>query len=303
MRTKVLVAVASALLAWGCSQPPPRAAAARAALDAIAAEAKTYAPDKYKAAAELASQLDAELRAQAGRFAAFRSYDRAGELAASLEAATGEVRRAIADERERLRKESDRTIADAKAALADARQLLEKIPAGQMPKDREPAWRTDLAQAETSLERTNRLLAGDQLGDALKSAKEVSTAVAELQAELQKAREDAAARVARGEVTIPRAVLVDGKPLAAGTYRLRLAREGPPLPGETGGAGRWVEFLRNGTVAGRGLAVVIPDAEIGKVAKSPPPRNAARVDWLRGGEYLRVWLNRNGMNYLVHMSI
>ena len=115
------------------------------------------------------------------------------------------------------------------------------------------------------------------------------------------AQEGAAARMARGDVTIPRSVLVDGKPLPAGTYRLELRDEGPPSEGMR--PGRWIEFARNGKVAGRALAVVVPDAEIGEIAATPGPRNELRVDHLKGGEYIRIWLNRQGVNYLIHMPM
>jgi hypothetical protein len=40
-------------------------------------------------------------------------------------------------------------------------------------------------------------------------------------------------------------------------------------------------------------------------ARSRPrlPRNEVRVDHLKGGEYIRVWLNRQGVNYLIHMPM
>jgi hypothetical protein len=103
-----------------------------------------------------------------------------------------------------------------------------------------------------------------------------------------------------GEVAIPRSVTADGKALAAGTYRLRLADEAP-AEGAAIRAGRWVEFVANGSVAGRSLAVVIPDDEIGEIAASSYPRNEAWVAELRGGEYIRVWLNRDGSHYLIHL--
>jgi hypothetical protein len=131
-------------------------------------------------------------------------------------------------------------------------------------------------------------------------------AEAEAQAALEKPEPEEPADVAEfappppGHARLPQAVMADGKPLAAGTYRLRLADEAP-----AGDAairpGRWVEFVSNGTVAGRSLAVVVPDAEIREIAESSVPRNEAWVAELRGGEYVRVWLNREGMHYLMHL--
>jgi hypothetical protein len=50
------------------------------------------------------------------------------------------------------------------------------------------------------------------------------------------------------------------------------------------------------------VASVVPQAEIGQIAQVTPPRpGASRVEMLRGNEYLRVWLNRGGTHYLIHL--
>jgi hypothetical protein len=69
-----------------------------------------------------------------------------------------------------------------------------------------------------------------------------------------------------------------------------------------GAAACWIEFLRSGVVAGREVATVISADEIDKVAKGPRPKpNASRVDVLKGGDYVRVWINRGNDNYLINM--
>lgn len=106
-------------------------------------------------------------------------------------------------------------------------------------------------------------------------------------------------------IRLPQAVLADGQPLAPGTYQVRVTDQSlAPAPGQTAGSERWVEFVKNGTVAGREVATVIPDAEIAQVAKGTPPRrNTARVEMLKGGDYVRVWLNRDGTHFLVNLPI
>ena len=130
----------------------------------------------------------------------------------------------------------------------------------------------------------------------------VNTSIEQAQAEADRVQ---ASRAAEGDVHIPRAVLADGKRLSGGSYHVRLTNEQPsPVGGETAGSERWVEFVRNGTVVGRDLAIVLAADEIGEVAKSPGPgSNESRVDMLKGGEYVRLWLNRGGTNYLVHMPL
>ena len=106
-------------------------------------------------------------------------------------------------------------------------------------------------------------------------------------------------------VRLPQAVLANGQPLAAGAYQVRITTERPTAAAGQSPSGEcWVEFVSNGAVAGREVASVISAEEIGEVAKGPEPRpEAARVDVLKGGEYLRVWMNHAGTHYVVNMPV
>ncbi len=107
-----------------------------------------------------------------------------------------------------------------------------------------------------------------------------------------------------GTVTLSHNVMADGKPLQAGTYRLRLTGEqaAPPAAGQTPGFERWVEFLRGATVVGREVVSIVPKNEIQDVAKDAPPRaGGSKVQLLQGNEYLRVWVNKGGTHYLIHL--
>ncbi len=108
-----------------------------------------------------------------------------------------------------------------------------------------------------------------------------------------------------GTVRLPQNVVANGQPLAAGTYTARLSAETPSrVVGQPADSTRWVEFVAGGQVRGRELATVVPAADVKQVAKgTPPPQGTARVQTLRGGEYIRVWLNRAGTQYLVHLSV
>jgi hypothetical protein len=112
-----------------------------------------------------------------------------------------------------------------------------------------------------------------------------------------------AAGTALGSVTLPRRVMADGKPLAAGTYQVRLTGdEARPAAGQSPNAERYVEFLRGGQVVGREVATIVPNADIAAVAKGAKVGSgAARVEMLKGDDYLRVWINRGGHNYLIHL--
>ena len=107
-----------------------------------------------------------------------------------------------------------------------------------------------------------------------------------------------------GTVRIPKAVTADGKALPAGTYQVRLTGQeaGPPAVGVSENLERWVEFLQGKVVKGREVVSIVPASEAKLVAKdAPPPANGVKVQMLRGNDYLRVWFNKGGNHYLVHL--
>ena len=116
-----------------------------------------------------------------------------------------------------------------------------------------------------------------------------------------------AGQMVLGTVNIPRAVLADGKPLAAGRYTVRLTGENAEtVPGQQPDLNRWVEFVQGGQVRGREIASVVPAQEVQETMPGPDMpgrvgRSGSRVEMLKGGEFLRVWIARDGTNYLLHL--
>jgi hypothetical protein len=113
-------------------------------------------------------------------------------------------------------------------------------------------------------------------------------------------------QLALGSVRIPKAVKADGKALPAGTYQVRLTPQTatPDAKGQTASLERWAEFVKGGKVVGREVVTIIPQAEIAKVQKAPPPRRGgAKVETLKGGDYVRVWINRDGNHFLIHLPV
>ncbi len=106
-----------------------------------------------------------------------------------------------------------------------------------------------------------------------------------------------------GSITLAKRVMADGQPLAAGTYQVRLSADVPkPGAGQTAEAERYVEFVRGGKVVGREVASVVSNADIASIVDGPRPANGgSRVDTLKGDDYVRVWINRGGMHYIIHM--
>jgi hypothetical protein len=106
-----------------------------------------------------------------------------------------------------------------------------------------------------------------------------------------------------GTVNLTKKVMADGKPLAPGTYQVRLTNDAPkPAAGQTPDAEKYVEFVKGGKVVGREVATIISAQDIGKIVKGKKPaRNSAAVETLKGGDYVRVWINRGDNNYIINM--
>jgi hypothetical protein len=111
--------------------------------------------------------------------------------------------------------------------------------------------------------------------------------------------------MALGTVHIPAGVKADGKDLPAGTYQVRLTAD--EAKGDAKGASqtleRWVEFVKAGKVAGREVVSIVPANEAKLVQKDTPPASGgSKVETLKGGDYTRVWINKGGTYYLVHLA-
>lgn len=110
--------------------------------------------------------------------------------------------------------------------------------------------------------------------------------------------------VSLGRVRIPGGVQADGKPLPAGTYEVRVTADEskPNAVGQTEKLERWAEFVQGSNVRGREVVTIVPESEIKLVQKDAPPRaGGSKVERLKGGDYIRVWINRGGNHYLMHL--
>jgi hypothetical protein len=106
-------------------------------------------------------------------------------------------------------------------------------------------------------------------------------------------------------VRITEPALADGRPLAPGTYQVRLTDERPtPRPGQSADAQQWVELVADGSVIAREIAEVIRDddrPEIG--ASAERAAEGVRVQILKGGDFLRISVKRQGTRYLIHLPV
>jgi hypothetical protein len=108
-----------------------------------------------------------------------------------------------------------------------------------------------------------------------------------------------------GTVTVSRKVLANGQPLSPGTYVLRLLPEDlSKVVGQTPSESRWVEFVKGGKVVGKEAATVLTGPEAKAVVKrGAPASGSARTEMLKGNDYLRIWVNRAGTQYLLHLAV
>lgn len=108
-----------------------------------------------------------------------------------------------------------------------------------------------------------------------------------------------------GRVHLFHAVMADGNRLPAGTYVVRLTDDDvPPALGQSAGAERWVEFVAGGQRVGRELATVVSNADIAAVGKAPSPGiGQPRVELLKGGDYLRVWIRGTQDHYFINLRV
>ena len=54
---------------------------------------------------------------------------------------------------------------------------------------------------------------------------------------------------------------------------------------------------------GKELCTVLSSSEVSAVVKDTPPASGtSKVQVLKGNDYIRVWINRGGTHYLVHLA-
>jgi hypothetical protein len=108
-----------------------------------------------------------------------------------------------------------------------------------------------------------------------------------------------------GSVQVLRRATAGGEVLAPGTYMLRVTTDAvTPVVGQTPEESAWVEFLQGGKVKARAMATVLTAAQLKAMKKGGGPASgAAQSVILKGNEYLRIWVNRGGTNYLIHLAL
>lgn len=173
----------------GCAKPPEEAikAVGTAIEGATAAGASDYAPDSLKAAEDAKAALDTELKAQEEKFALFRSYKKATELAQQAKAAGETAATDAATKKEQVKAEAQTLINDAKTALTEAQDLLAKAPKGKGTQADIEAMKNDLTTAGTSLTEAETSFNGERYLDAKAKAEAVKNQIATVKSAVEQA--------------------------------------------------------------------------------------------------------------------
>jgi hypothetical protein len=102
-------------------------------------------------------------------------------------------------------------------------------------------------------------------------------------------------------VTLTQQVMADGKPLPPGTYEIWISDERPNTGAGATNAQRVVEFVQNGKVVARDVAEVFAAGERAVGTSGSTGVARARVEQLRGGEFVRIAITDVDGRYLIHL--
>jgi hypothetical protein len=126
------------VLATGCAKPPQQEIdAVKAALSAAEqAEAPKYAADAWSAAQQAMNAVNAEVEAQANKFALFRSYTKTKELITAASSAAQAAQDAAVAGKEAAKNAANEALAAAQASVDAANMAMEELAkCRRQPKD------------------------------------------------------------------------------------------------------------------------------------------------------------------------
>lgn len=172
----LVLGLAVMTVACGAAPTADIDAAKAAVTAAVTAEAGDYAAAALKAAEDAQAALDAELKAQEGKW--FKSYDKAKQLATDLKTAGEKAAADAATGKEKAKADATLAIADAKAALTEAEGLLAKAPKGKGSAADIAMYKTDLTAAATSVTEGEAALGNGKFLEALAKAESAKKAAA-----------------------------------------------------------------------------------------------------------------------------
>ncbi len=173
----------------GCAKPPQEDMnAAKAAIEAAqTAGAGDYAPDSLKAAEDSQASLDAELKTQEGKFALFRSYTKAKELAAATKAAGEKAAEDAKVRKEQVKQEAQTLINEAKTGLTEAEEMLKKAPRGKGTQADLEALKGDLQGVTSSITEAESAFSAERYLDAKAKAEAAKSTIGNVKSAIEQA--------------------------------------------------------------------------------------------------------------------
>lgn len=155
--------IATTLLITACAKvPQEELTAAQAALDkARTAEAEKYAPDTWRAASDSLAAANAEIQAQASKFALFRKYDRTNALIASANMSAAKAAQDAVVNKEAAKNAANEALATATAAVDSAKTVLATAPVGKDNRADVEMMKADLTGAETNLAQVSTAISSE----------------------------------------------------------------------------------------------------------------------------------------------
>jgi hypothetical protein len=159
----------------GCAKQPTEDinAAQKAVEDAKAAGSEKYIPeDSKKMDDNLAAALN-EIKAQDGKFALTRNYDKAKQMLAQAKADAEKLKTDVPSKKEEAKKNALAGQEEARASIKEAKALLAKAPMGKGARADIEALKGDIKGLEDSLPEVQQLIDKEDYVVALDKAKAI----------------------------------------------------------------------------------------------------------------------------------
>jgi hypothetical protein len=187
-RQIIVLLALGVLLIGGCAKPPAEQieAAEKAVRDAQQGGAATYVAEEYAKLEGNLAALKKEVSDQDGKFALFRDYSKAEQLAASAKAEGERVKAEAAKKKEEAKTAALQAQQVAQEAVKSALELVAKAPAG---KDRAAleAIKTDVEALNASLNQVQSALDKEDFPAAQTQARAIHEKSQAISAEIEQA--------------------------------------------------------------------------------------------------------------------
>jgi hypothetical protein len=186
-----LVLVLGLVTVVGCAKPPEAdISSAKSSIEAArAADAADYASDSLKAAEDAQGQLDTELKAQEQKFAMFRSYKKASELAADAKMKGDKAAEDAKAAKQKAKDDASALMTEAKTAVEEAKGMLDKAPKGKGTQADLEQMKTDLSTAEASLTEADTAFNAERYLEAKSKADAAKTTAMNVKSAVEQAME------------------------------------------------------------------------------------------------------------------